>query len=147
MKPRNIFANNDGFIALISSIIIAVLLMAITFALGFSGFFSRVNVLDVEFKERSIALAEACADTAIISLQADPSYVPVAPPGDPIPVGSETCHIWSIGPVGSWPKIVKVQGIYPSSANKKSYTNFQIVVSKPSTKVIVNSWEEIPSLP
>src|SRR5690348_11814933 len=56
--------HNSGFIALTSAIIIAVLILAITLSLSFAGFFARFNVLDSESKERSFALAEACANNA-----------------------------------------------------------------------------------
>lgn len=121
--------------------------MAMTFTLGFSSFFGRFNIIDSEFKEKSIALAEGCADIAITRLQSDPGYTPSAPPGDVIPIGSDTCNIWSIIPSSGWPKTIKIQASYPSLLAKKSYTNLEVVVSFPVNKVIVDSWKEIPNLP
>jgi len=120
--------------------------MIVTFTLGFSGLFSRSNVLDSEFKEKSIALAEGCADVAIARLQADEDYVPASPPGDEVNIGSDSCYIWSIT-AGGWPKTIRIQSLYPPTLTKKAYTNLEIVVSKPANKVIVNSWTEIPNLP
>ncbi|OGN03956.1 MAG: hypothetical protein A2831_00095 [Candidatus Yanofskybacteria bacterium RIFCSPHIGHO2_01_FULL_44_17] len=147
MKPQNILENSqDGFVALISAIIIGAVLVAITFALGFSSFISRANILDVEFKEKSIGLAEACVDAAIILLQGNSGYVPVAPPGDLIPVGSDSCYVWSVDGV-SWPKTIRVQAKYPLVSNKSAYTNLEVVVSTLADEVVVNSWKEILSLP
>ncbi len=148
MKLLDIYENEeDGFVALISSIIIGSVLVAITFAMGFSSFIGRANILDAEFKEKSIGLAESCVDTAIILLQGNSGYAPVTPPGDNIPVGGDSCYIWSVAPVASWPKTIKVQAKYPLVSNKSSYTNLEVVVSKPLNEVVVNSWKEIPSLP
>lgn len=147
MRQQNTYANNqDGFVALISSIIIGAVLVAITFALGFSSFITRVNILDVEFKEKSIGLAEACVDTAIILLQGDSGYVPAVGAGDLIPVGSDSCYIRSVTG-GSWPKTIRVQAKYPPTSNKSSYTNLEVVVSKPGNEVVVNSWEELAVMP
>ena len=146
MKRLNIYANNqDGFVALISAIIIGAVLVAITFALGLSSFISRANILDAEFKEKSIGLAEACVDTAIILLQGDFGYMP-APSGDVIQVGNDSCLIRSVTPIGG-SRIIKVQAKYPSSSAKSAYTNLEVMVSKPGTEVVVNSWKEIPYLP
>ncbi len=137
----------SGFVALISSIIIASLLIAITLALNLSGFFGRFNILDSQLKEISLSLAEACADMAILKLQNDSSYSPPAPPGEVVAVGSDQCNIWSVSPTGSWPKTIKVQGKYPPSGSKSAYTNLQITVSEPISEVVVNSWTEINTLP
>lgn len=148
MKSPNISVNSqDGFVALISSIIIGTVLIAITFSLGFSSFIARVNILDSEFKEKSVGLAEACADTAIIMLQGDSGYAPASPPGDSITVGASSCYIWSIVPTGSWPKTVRVQAKYPQTGNKNSYTNLEIIVSQQAGEVVVDSWKELVVMP
>ncbi|MEK7087597.1 MAG: hypothetical protein AAB958_02765 [Patescibacteria group bacterium] len=149
MRPPNLSGNKNGYIALISTVIIAIILMTITFALGFRSFFARINVLDSEFKEKSIGLAEACADTAILKLQAlnDDEFgdYSLSPPGETIPVGDDSCIIYSISGFGT--KIIQVQGKYPQTGNKISYTNLRIVVSKPFGKIEVESWEEIGNFP
>ncbi len=134
-----------GFIALISAIIIASLLISITVALNLSGFFGRFNILDSELKEVSLSLAEACADTAILKLQGDMNYTPPAPPGEVVLVGTDQCTIWSVS-TGAFPKTIKTQARYPQSG-KSAYTNLKVVVSEPGSEIVVNSWEEIPSLP
>lgn len=144
-RPNILGSNQDGFVALISSIIIGAVLVAITFALGFSSFISRANILDIEFKEKSIGLAEACVDTAIILLQGDFGYMP-APSGDIIPVGSDSCLIRSVTSIGV-NRTIKVQAKYPPASNKSSYTNLEVVVSKPVIEVVVNSWKELAVMP
>lgn len=120
--------------------------MVIVFTLGFSGLYGRFNILDSEFKKRSMALAEGCVDVMIIRLQANPNYT-LAPSADVVFIGSDICKIWSIVPAAGWPKTIKIQAVYPSSSAKKSYTNLEIGVSRPADRVVVDSWKEIPNLP
>lgn len=55
-----------GYIALISTIVISVLLITITVVIGMNNMFVRFNILDSESKEISRALAEACVDQAML---------------------------------------------------------------------------------
>ena len=129
----------QGYIALVSVIVISALLIGISSVLSFTGFFGRFNVLDSEFKEVSIGLAEACAEQAILILADNPSYsVPAG--GETYNVGSETCLIDDITP-SSWPRTIYAQGVFHDS-----YTNLQVVVSTPAN-VTVTSWQEIANLP
>jgi hypothetical protein len=127
----------DGFIAIMSAIIISVLLLAITIALGFSEFFGRFNILDSESKERSSALAEACGDLAILGLSNNdlPTSYPAI-----IPLNSDQCAIISItenSPLNGHTTI-ETQGVF-----NKSYTNVSIVVDNNDFTII--SWSELPN--
>jgi hypothetical protein len=119
--------SEQGFIALISAILISVLLLAITLTISFSGYFARFNVLDSESKERSSALAEGCADTAILDLSLSQN-LPRA-----VTIGSDTCTIVQETP--SLP--IKTQ----ASVNK-AWTNLQVTVDADYNVV---SWEEVPN--
>jgi hypothetical protein len=122
----------QGFVALMSAIIIsAVLLVVITF-LSYSGFNSRSNALHAEFKERSSALAEACADQALLAIANNNSYS-----GDATStIGADQCYV-GVVPVGSFPKTFQTRAIYQGS-----YTNLRIVVS--AAPAII-SWQEVPN--
>ncbi len=65
---------NSGFIALMSAIIISVILLIITANLNLTGFYGRSNILDWELKQKSSALADACADIVLLRLAEDPNY-------------------------------------------------------------------------
>jgi hypothetical protein len=136
----NICANKsasqrNGYVALVSAIVITALLSTICFVFGFSNFFNRFNVLDTELKEISLGLAEACADTAILKLAEDPNYGG----GETVAVGSNNCKIISVDTSG-------VQKIIKTQANFKNYfTNLEITVTPAISDIIVNSWEEVPN--
>ncbi len=133
-----------GYIALISAIIISVLLLIITFAVSFSSFFARFNILDSEYKKVSSGLAEACVDTAILEIAKDdiPTDDTCVNVGDacssPDP-NRKTCKICQVRE----PSTDNFE-IMTRAAYKKSFTNFFVKVTRTPTDVDVNSWEEVP---
>lgn len=123
--------NQHGYISLISSIIISVLLLAITFAISFNNSSSRFNILNAEFKEQSSALAEACVDTALLKLAQNQSYGG----NENISVGNDQCSILPIETL-TGQKIIKTKAIFQNAA-----TNLKVAVQAGDLSVI--SWEEI----
>ena len=117
-----------------SVIIIMAILMIIVVSSSLTGFFSRFNILDSEFKERSVALADACVDTTLSRLAFDATY---AGP-EAVSVGSDTCNILSaLNPVGN-PRTYKIQAIY-----QKAYTNLLVTID--INTLSVTSWQEVPT--
>jgi hypothetical protein len=82
----------DGYVALISVIIISLTLLGLTSVLSMSNYFSRFNVLDKEYKRVSLGLAESCANVALLKIAQDPSYAVATT----VLVGSQSCIIESI---------------------------------------------------
>ena len=70
----NFMKNQKGYMALTSVIIMFAILVALVLTLSLSGFFNRSNVLDVYSKEKSLALAEGCAEEALLRLADDLNY-------------------------------------------------------------------------
>ena len=130
--------NSEGFIALITAIIFSVILMAVALSLNASGYFARSEILDAEYKSRSTALAEACADTALLRLAKNPAYT--GP--EIITVANDTCTIVSVNPPAD-PIIVNAKALYPSPAvtSQGAVTNLKVVVH--ATDLSVISWEEV----
>lgn len=126
---------SPGYVALMSAIVISVLLMGLTFTVGFAGYQSRFNVLDGEFKEASKSLAEACAETALTQLALDPSFTgPLN-----VPVGSDSCDIVSAAPD------VPVPGqttILTLASKNSATTNISLTVDSAALTII--SWNELP---
>ena len=89
---RNIKKTEQGYIALMSAIILSAILAVLTAAAGFSGYFARFNELDAEYKQRSASLAASCINTALLRLAEDPRNTR---PGQVV-VGTETCDISAI---------------------------------------------------
>lgn len=69
------YANrHQGFIALMSAVIISAVLLLTAVTGGLSGIFARSNILDAELKSRSRAAADACLDQAMLLVTNDTSY-------------------------------------------------------------------------
>ena len=115
-----------------SAIIIAVILLLIVVSGSVTSFYGRLNVLDGEYKEGSLSLAEACADQALLELAVDPSYTGNAT----TTVAGERCYV---GPItGTTQKSFKTRGIYHNS-----YTALAIVIDANTLAVV--SWQETPT--
>lgn len=127
---------NRGFIALVSAIIISVVLLVFTATLSYSLFFARYVILESEYKERSLALAEGCVDVALLKLANDPNYTG----NELVTIGSDICTIRAIG--GSSNKVIETQAIFPQS-NTGAYTDLRVTVD-PNTLAVI-SWNEIAS--
>ncbi len=80
--------SEQGFIALMSAIIISMLLIMLSLAVSMTGFFGRFNILDAEYKQRSLVLAEACADSSLLKLITIPDYAG----NETINLGADSCE-------------------------------------------------------
>ena len=83
---------HKGFIALMSSIIISIILLTLVVTVSASTFYARFDALGGETKRESLSLAESCMNMALLRLAQNPLYQP-APSGDTIAVGSKNCII------------------------------------------------------
>jgi hypothetical protein len=116
-----------GFIALISSIIIAAILLLVVVEGSLSSIYSRMNSLDAESKERSVALADACVDALLLRISNGQTIQGT------VAVGSDTCQITN----SSSP--YKIQAVYNTA-----YTNLLVGID-PDTLTIL-SWSEVAVL-
>ena len=126
--------SKDGYIALASALIITAVMVLIVVTLGQASFFNRAAISEVHFKEKSRALAEACANTALLKLVGNALYAG----NETITVASDTCRIFTIVS-SSTGRIVDTQGIF-----EESYTNFRVTVA--SSTVDIVRWEEVKKL-
>jgi hypothetical protein len=134
---------NGGYIALMSAIIISILLMTLSVTLSMTGFFARFDVLNSEYKERSIALAEGCVDMAMIKIAGDSNYSPIVG-GEVVSIGTDTCRIVSVtkDSPSAGHTTIKTQGIFPTTGGERSYTNIETIIN--STELTLVSWQEKP---
>ena len=125
--------HREGYIALMSAIIVSVMLMAVLITLNLGGYFGRFNVLNSELKQRSFSLADGCASAAVLNLAQDPSYAG----STTLAIASDTCTIFAIA---SGTGVIETQGIY-----QHAYTNLKLTVD--TTTMAVTSFQEIPTIP
>ena len=129
----------QGFIALMSAIIIATILLLVATTGGLTGIFARGDALDAELKARSVAAADACVDQALLALANDPGYT-----ANPNPVFTlnalDKCTILSVVTAGglSTTTVRATSGVGATPAT----TNLQVVAK--THDLIILSWREVP---
>jgi hypothetical protein len=122
----------NGFVALISAILLSSMLLLVAIVLSTSSFFARFNILGSELKEKGLSVAEACADEGLLLIANNENHISSTTTNI---LGVGTCTLGPI-PTSGNPRIFFVE-----SNIQNYYTNLKISVS-PST-LLVNSWEEI----
>ncbi len=132
-RPKN--KSGAGFIALVSSIIIAVILLTAVVSLGSRGIAGRFILLDIENKQVSQALAEACVQSAVIAIVNDAEH---AESDVSVPVGTKTCTIVSVTPNTpiSGQSTIKAKG-----ESRGATTNLEVVADSATANFI--SWQEV----
>lgn len=82
-----------GYIALMATIVISLVLLVMVVQEGFSGWFARFVVLGAEAKEQASSLAEGCADQALAALVTSLSYPGGVTTTIPVAGGEGSCYI------------------------------------------------------
>src|SRR6185437_13877532 len=142
------YKNKRGFIALLSVIVISAVLLGLMAGANTAGFFSRFAELDGEYKQGSYALAESCANIALLALAQNYSY---APWGQQVMLDSSSCYIDSIeatATTGAGETVrIKTHAVY-----KNTFTNLEVLaqVQNPSVTqstfgapITITSWQEV----
>jgi hypothetical protein len=120
----------QGFIALMSAIIISAILLIVVTTGGLTGFYSRSNILDAELKSRSAAAADACADQALLLIANDSAYIGLTL----LTLNSlDSCRVLVSGVS---PKDIRIQ-----ATSSNAITNLEINYDPAASAVI--SWQEI----
>ena len=126
--------SQSGFAVLMSTIILSAIMLAVVFSLNFSGFFTRFNLRDSENKERSLAMAEACAQVAVLKINQEPTTY----------AGNETLSLSSnnctIRPIPTASPIVYPRVIQTTATDSGAVSN--IVVDLDSNLSVIR-WREV----
>lgn len=125
------FDSSNGYIAIVSAMLISFVFMAIALGLSFSVYFGRFNVLNSEAKEKGLALAEACAELALLKLSLNPLYS-----GNETSTisGSDVCSILPITSEGD-KRVIKTAGEFLHAVS-----SIKIIVT--ASPLAIVSWEE-----
>ncbi|PIR37991.1 MAG: hypothetical protein COV34_02800 [Candidatus Zambryskibacteria bacterium CG10_big_fil_rev_8_21_14_0_10_42_12] len=126
----------SGFVALMTAIVLSLIIILITATLNQSGFFARYIALDSEYKEMSVALAEACIDNAILRIISDETYGG----NETLRVGDEIC---TIRPVQIDAPSAGMYTIETQAAFNEATTNLRVVID--GNDYSIESWTEVQS--
>ena len=91
--------------------------------------------MDSEYKERSIGLADACADIALLKLSEDATYIG----GESVPVDGDSCDIHPINTVGTDFRI-NTEAIF-----NEAETNIEVFAA--TADLSISSWGEVAVYP
>lgn len=132
----------NGYVALISAILISVSLLILVSVVSFEGFFSRFTIFETDQKEVASYLAEACVQTAILKISQDVNYHLSATFPETITVGTNNCEIVSIAQ-GIFPnrRVIETQGQLGDA-----FTNLEVEINVENNPTIVTTnWTEVGS--
>ena len=122
----------DGFIALISAIIISSILMGLVISSANTGFSTRIDIMNRELKRQSKNLAESCLQNALLYLEYDYTYSPSIF-GDKMYVSTDTCTIDSVT------YDIENPLFHTKIANIKTHASFHNTWTHLSTKISLSS--------
>lgn len=150
MKKKTI-VREKGFVALMATIIISLVLLTMAVEEGAIGFHSRFTILGTEAKEQSSALAEGCVQEALAALAANPNYEGNST--TTFPFG--TCYLF---PVTANTPSAGLAAIKTQAQVRGSYTNLLVIVNlhdihvgapisspppSPNLLITTDSWNEV----
>ena len=125
-----------GFVALFSVIIISFVLVLVATTLAFSGFFTRLNMLDSESKSRSESLADACIESARLEFALN-NFTAVKTINMPPELTSPN----------DFCKIIDSTTIIAHSVVNNAYTYYKATVNRTISTIPIVSFEELTNYP
>ena len=132
-KPND---QTGGFIALISILILSAVLLTSTISLAQFGIANRFFILNLEQKNASKKLAEACVQIARIKIYNDPAYTVSAPLS--IGIAGSTCRIYTVAANGT------VTEIRTTAHNGAAVSNLCATVNNTTGDFV--SFKEMPNI-
>ncbi len=124
-----------GYIALITTVIVSLILLTVASEYGFAGWQARFNVLSAEAKAASAALAGGCLDTVITGLSIGQPYA--APATTTYPSG-----ICFIAPVER--PTPDLASIRVTARVADAYTTLSATATKAGQTFNLTAWQELP---
>lgn len=126
--------NQQGFIALISVLIIGAVVLVISIGLSLRSVGETNMALSEQESHRALALANLCAEQALMKLESVLNYAG----NESIIVGSESCTIRPVTGSGNLNRTVETQSTVSGYTKK-----VRVVVSRISPTIQITSWGEI----
>lgn len=130
------YAAHRGYIALVTVLIIGAVGIAIAISAILSGIGSSRTNLTVEENREALALADACAEHALIELKVSFDYS-----GDEtLNFDKGNCEILAIEGSGNENRVIKTTGSVGNVIRKN-----QLAIQEINPDLIITSWQEVKS--
>jgi len=141
MKKYHIQLNNaprqEGFIALVSVLIIGALVLLLSVGASMRGVSDIAMSIAQQHSARALSLANTCAETALMKLENTLRYQG----NESILVGGESCMIYPVEGAGNLNRTIK------TASTVSGYTKKVLVtVSRVSPRMQIALWREVPDL-
>jgi len=133
-------SNNEGFVVLITVLILGVVLTTIAIFLLLTGSNASISAQSVDGGVEAKSAATGCAELALLAIQANPSLATPSS-GSSTLSSSENCT-YNIS--GSTPKYtILAVGNFTQGTNTYIH-NLDIITSQVSPSIIISSWQDTP---
>ena len=137
-----------GFIALMSVIILSAVLLGMAATASTAGFFARFSALDREYKKSADALANSCANVALLNLAQNYAYAPTLPVTVSLDIG--TCTIQSVTTLGTPQASSRTVLVTTSASYKQAFSTIEVqaTITNPTNASLaaypikINVWRE-----
>ena len=126
-------SKSDGYIAITTSIILSLMMLAVAIALGSSNLFTRLDVVDFYNKQISYGVSRSCLNDALLKLAITPSYTG----NETISISSWQCTIQTITTVGS-NKVIKARAAIDGATTNLQLTVVSATLSTVSLEELVH---------
>jgi len=126
--------NQEGFIALISILIIGAVVLVISIGLSLRSIGETDMSLGEQESHRALALANLCAEQALMKFESTLNYSG----SESIIIGNESCDILAVSGSGNLNRTIQTQSTVSNYTRK-----VQVVVSQISPTMQLTSWEEV----
>jgi len=126
--------SKNGYIALISVIIIGAIVLVLVLAITLITLSQSQNMIGQNQAQKSYYLANACAHYALIKLQDNTSYTG----NETVNIDDYGCQVEQILGSGNFNRTIKT-----SSNVNDHLIKIEMVVSQIKPKTIIKSWQEI----
>lgn len=125
------FKKQQGYVALVTALLVSAVLMVLVFTIGLSPFMNRNGIASSQWKQKSFTLAEGCVRVALVKLVQNAAYAG----GETLSVASDTCQIVSVTASSS-------QKVISTSAQFNDAETSLKVIFDPVTGAL-SGWEEL----
>jgi type II secretory pathway component PulK len=128
---------DEGFVALVSVIIVGAIAIAVVLALLLFGISSVQNAEVFERSAKARYMADACAEYALERLREDPSYSG----SETVEIGGNSCEILSVEHISEGAVAVSTIGTSGDAVRK-----VRVITSRLRPSVRISLWEEVGEL-
>jgi len=132
--PTSALRQRDGYILLMTILIIGTVATAIVASLLFLGSTSSDISLSVQQSTEAMALAQGCSEYALQKLRENPSYIG----GETVTLGNGQCEVLTIGGTGNTNRLLCAEGRVG-----QNYRRLEIIVQEVLPQTKIYSWQEV----